>query len=1000
MTRGHLSFKEFIFQFDVVSTDLSDEVDYADSFLNYLKKSSLDRKYQLVFPLFYDFKLSEGKKLTLFMNHDTRYQWWMDAELEDAVKKHSQYGAGITESYCKAGVKPSFLEMRKSADKRINVKVQLYDDFTPGESFLLQSGQEVIDKDPRPISDARSEKTQSGEDLDDLSVEFVDTPTEVVDNLSKREEFLRGIKSHYPILEKPDTFLYYFFSNNLAVTEKKNYGFGGLFVVSKGRLNEPELGFFMLSGYTLSNKIALSQIRRKARIEATKSAIAKAMARNMSHNIGSHVLSNLIKDNIYSELDDRSIRGLASYVSPRMDMFSDGKNLQLSFFLRYLKSRMDYMSEVTFGAPSLLVNRMIYGDVIREFDSVRILLNHISGVSNFKYQLCLKNGDRDMKEEDIAAAFPNDVLGCQAFYNIIENVIRNTAKHHSGRRDDETVNFTIRFKEIAPETVKAVRDAGRNLYCVEIDDGLKVEKIDDLVKNQNQLLNEPVLDKSTNNLRGKALGLLEMKASAAYLRQINLVDMDSNDYRFTDGRQDHHKHAGINRLVILKAFKTDKDALGYRFFVQKPKEFLLVGESWGDNHPCLLNAGIETVQAGDFLSAIDRGTVYAHSFIVYESCKAEKQLKDSEQFKKNPGVKALLPIRVLRDDDGVFRGALQAFMAVREGQDPEQLLTDFKKEAWRQLVPNQVTVDTDVTDSYKPDVVLFHHTDGFDKHYLSDNKGILFDALPSRTLSKLPEFNEYSKDAANIKTLLSAYLGTIVEEKREDIIKEIYKAYHNKVVIIDERVQKFAEENTEGDNGNYYHSWEFFESSNVFIPRSPGWDESNQCFIPPKKVVLEQVEGGKVRTRTEDIPLDSLDVIPLAPKSFDAEMADRDEKGNVTTNSIGAKLKKYIDTEIDGAIEGGNKDDILLLIHYGVLERMFSNANARDKDKKISELLKGWAEKVTRVVVTSGRGAHSLSLPDSVCFVNLSSVLYSCVENRNKYLINNLLTQARRKKDE
>jgi hypothetical protein len=81
------------------------------------------------------------------------------------------------------------------------------------------------------------------------------------------------------------------------------------------------------------------------------------------------------------------------------------------------------------------------------------------------------------------------------------------------------------------------------------------------------------------------------------------------------------------------------------------------------------------------------------------------------------------------------------------------------------------------------------------------------------------------------------------------------------------------------------------------------------------------------------------------------------------------------------------------LIHYGILERMYKKEAVR------YEKLVTWSKVAKRLVVTSGRGAHSLTLPPSVCFVNLSSVLYAFTENRNKFIINNLLNQTRRKNE-
>ncbi len=726
------------------------------------------------------------------------------------------------------------------------------------------------------------------------------------------------------------------------------------------------------------------------RTQAVKAAIAQVMARNMSHNIGSHVYSNLLGKDV-EDVCRNDVTG-SYHSAPLFESTPDRSVPQLAFFNRYMKARMDYLSEITFGVSDLFTTKRIYGDVMKELDSVRVLLNHIAGVANFNYRFDLFHGQEKLcPSNDIGAAFPNDILGCQAFYNIIENVIRNTAKHHFGKTNERPVTFTIRFKDIEnPYTRGIVKDAD-GLYCVEIDDGLPKEDIDDLVLSLNHLLNKPVLDKDTNNLRGTALGLLEMKASAAFLRQISMVDTDSDDYRFTDDDSDYHRSGGVCRMVILKAFKTKDEALGYRFFMQKPKEFLLVGDSWGENRPDLRSSGIQIIEPKSFLEDIRNKTAFAHPFLVYDNARTERFILRSEVFIKRNDCKTLLPVHVLRDDDNVFHTALK-----RKASGGESVLEAIRRVAWDKLVSKDVRISTNLIP--RPDVVLLKHGDGFFQHYDSENRDILFDALSSRSSGKLPQFDKYSQGAENIDTVLIKYLSTI-GEIRKDIQKDIYNAYRNGVIIIDERVQKFAEENVE----NSYPCWDLFEASRVLIPRAPVWDDKEKCFKEPQKVDFAGIVARKVDLDFVTIPLAEHNVLPLSPASFDEKIAYKvveKDKEAIINITIGEKLIKYINESI-GLLKKLDKDaEVLLLIHYGILERIYSTSSPEEREKKVSALLTSLADKATRVVVTSGRGAHSLSLPDSVCFVNLSSVLYACIENRNKYLINYLLTQSRRKRDE
>ena len=97
---------------------------------------------------------------------------------------------------------------------------------------------------------------------------------------------------------------------------------------------------------------------------------------------------------------------------------------------------------------------------------------------------------------------------------------------------------------------------------------------------------------------------------------------------------------------------------------------------------------------------------------------------------------------------------------------------------------------------------------------------------------------------------------------------------------------------------------------------------------------------------------------------------------------------------IIGYIDNHIKEATFLVIHYGILERIYNNEPNRTE--AINEQLNKWVKK-TRVIVTSGRGRQTLEhLPLSVNYLNISSLLYAFVENRNKYSINYILNQSRR----
>lgn len=621
----------------------------------------------------------------------------------------------------------------------------------------------------------------------------------------------------------------------------------------------------------------------------------------------------------------------------------------MAYFNRYMKNRMDYLSEVTFGVPSILVSKNFYSDVFRELDQVRLLLNHISGVPEFEYEFHLFYNGKPLNEQnDIAVAFPSDVLANQAFYNIIENIIRNTAKHASigrNKNDNDCVTFTIDFSDDDdfPEY--------REYYCVEIDNGVKESNIESLVKEQNRQINDSILDEH-NNLRTRGLGLIEMESSAAFLRQINISKIDSYIYGFNDNDEYHNDEH--TTLTILRAINKGGN-LGYRFFLPKPKDILLVGD-WGinPNQKALFNYGLFIVGTEQFVQDMKSGKSYAHQFLVYN----DSITKEAEELlSENNVCKTLLPIRKLKFSHDESAEITNILIEADKDNPTPQLKELIWNHYYETIIKEElinpdnskIRIDgkIDVDDDGEPvpnHVVFLNHgynnnhqnkwsqaIDGRDPEITAHPMEAWVENLSSHSSTKLPEFQTLSVG----RNPISNYLAKI--ENAECIKQEIFEAYHNRVVVIDERIQDHQSKGVEGSSDAKYGGpipvSSLFKSTNVHVP-----DAST---------------------------------IPLAPKEFNQSLVE--------------KVEGYIETNIRNA---------MVLIHYGILERMYKN----DEDL-ITNKLNKWSGMAKRLVVTSGRGSHSLELPPSVCFVDLSSVLYAFVENRNKYIINYLLHQARRKNE-
>ena len=184
----------------------------------------------------------------------------------------------------------------------------------------------------------------------------------------------------------------------------------------------------------------------------TKSAIGSIMSRNGSHNIGSHVLAAL-SHNVGTMPDDRVL-------------------------YQYIQHRMDYIATATTEFPFWRQPTMLVSNIIREFLRQKHLLDYISSSEglhayNFQGHFAANEQENSIRihvrrveqrkgwetngcidcgvivdfvvypgvhgeenvakkvdfEKDLAIDVPGGTVGNHAFFTIIENVLRNAAKH-------------------------------------------------------------------------------------------------------------------------------------------------------------------------------------------------------------------------------------------------------------------------------------------------------------------------------------------------------------------------------------------------------------------------------------------------------------------------------------------------------------------------------------------------------------------------------------------
>lgn len=280
----------------------------------------------------------------------------------------------------------------------------------------------------------------------------------------------------------------------------------------------------------------------RARRAALRNAAVSIMGRNMSHNIGSHVLARL------------GISGL-------------GNREEVARLLAFLQERMDFIAEVSTTRAFINLPTYFYGEAINYFGGAealpggekkkdeknpgqKLLLEHISGVENMSAKV-LPGKDQS---EEFRFGCPGGTVGRHALYVIIENIVRNTAKH-AGTAKCSNVEVFVRvcdddkypdkFPDLYQVTVWDRKKNGQEPVelnderlewfsdkqeltlasdrTVKVSDGNKVTTADFI---QLMIGKEPLIDED-GKVRPNSWGIREIYLAAAYLRSIPLEELEA-----------------------------------------------------------------------------------------------------------------------------------------------------------------------------------------------------------------------------------------------------------------------------------------------------------------------------------------------------------------------------------------------------------------------------------------------------------------------------------------
>ena len=326
---------------------------------------------------------------------------------------------------------------------------------------------------------------------------------------------------------------------------------------------------------------------------ATRAALSSVMSRNFSHNIGSHVLTYVTRN--INQLNVQDNRLLFEYIQARNDFLAQistafppwsypawfGREVMAGFFsqrhlLSYIARSEGFHACVRKGREERHSQELDLALYYKTGGDTKLILgcpedgaccadNHCdhgtNGSGGTKGDAC---GGHCSLDHDQRVAIPGGLVGYHAFYTILENIIRNAAKHNTGKIEEDTkLRIEIHFEENPDDPWN---------YLVRVQESLtkKPESGDDndIPGKLNRALRQPIIAPS-GELEAKNWGMKELRIAATYLSGGDIPDLAREE---TEG--DQAITAGWFPLC------DETETLGYRFKMKRPRELLVVGRDY------------------------------------------------------------------------------------------------------------------------------------------------------------------------------------------------------------------------------------------------------------------------------------------------------------------------------------------------------------------------------------------------------------------------------------
>jgi hypothetical protein len=310
----------------------------------------------------------------------------------------------------------------------------------------------------------------------------------------------------------------------------------------------------------------------------TRSGAVALMGRNLSHNIGSHALywmeQESMKRHRSREREARAAQKRAQAEAGgrkvrRLVVSVDSEDSRHALFFKYMRERTELLAGFATNVP-LSPRTMGFRSLLEGFTKNKLLLERLcrsEGVTS----LVLPYDER----REFKVSIPGGAMGAQAFYSLLENIIRDNAKY--GPHED---CMTTRIE------TKIFEDEERRDY-------LRVSIIGQEAGNTNSayekitgaLANLRISDE-TGQLTDGHWGIKERFIAATLLRQKKVADIG-----FRSTTKDNRPFLNWNLARKLEGepitldVRKEGSSLVWDFFLLRAKDVLLIGNHETDQLP-------------------------------------------------------------------------------------------------------------------------------------------------------------------------------------------------------------------------------------------------------------------------------------------------------------------------------------------------------------------------------------------------------------------------------